>query len=318
MARELKFGMNVATEALLQVNPKEFYTKALLANRSSAEFRQVLNIKEKTKIGRLDFGTLLFPADCSYQGGNSTLGAKEMDVCKIQIGTDVCMYELETSFLADWMNAGSNGDWMPAEFQSFFFERLSMEVSDYLERLTWQGDTDVAFDENDPTTFIGLCDGLLKKLCAASIPSGQEFAGTAITEANVIAELTKVYKAIPKRVRQDKSKVSWFISQNIADAYVLAVGVQSAEQYTNKEAPLTFLGFELKVGTGMPDNVMTASLEDNYVFLADLVSDPEELQVIDLSQTIGDKTIRVRSDFKIGFDYLNTNEWVVYGNTCTS
>ena len=319
MARELKFAMTVDSAALLQVNPKEFYTKALLANRSSSEFRQVLNIKEKTKIGSLSFGTLLFPAECDWQGGNSTLGAKEMDVCKAQIGSEVCMYEMETSFLADWMNSGSNGDWMPANFASFFFEELGRDVNDKLEVLTWQGDSSVTFDEDDPTTFIGICDGLEKQLCGANIPTAQNIAGaTAVTASNVIAELTKVYNVIPKAVRQTKADVKWFVSQNIADAYLLAVATQSAEQYTNKEPELKFLGFNLSIGTGMSDDVMTVSLKDNYVFLADMVSDPEDLNVIDMSKTTGDKKWRVRSDFKVGFNYLNDSEWVVYGLDCAS
>jgi hypothetical protein len=318
MARELKFAMTVDSAALLQVNPKEFYTKALLANRSSSEFRQVLNIKEKTKIGSLSFGTLLFPAECDWQGGNSTLGAKEMDVCKAQIGSEVCMYEMETSFLADWMNSGSNGDWMPANFASFFFEELGRDVNDKLEVLTWQGDSSVTFDEDDPTTFIGICDGLEKMLCGATIPSGQVIAGATVDASNVIAELTKVYNVIPKEVRQTKADVKWFVSQNIADAYLLAVATQSAEQYTNKEPELKFLGFNLSIGTGMSDNVMTVSLRDNYVFLADMVSDPEDLNVIDMSKTTGDKKWRVRSDFKVGFNYLNDAEWVVYGLDCAS
>lgn len=316
MARELRFGTTVATNALLQKNPKEFYTEALLENRSSAQFRQVLNVKEKEKIASLSFGTLLFPADCTYQGGDQTLDAKEMEVCKIQIGTDLCMYELETSFLADWMKSGSNGDWLPADFASFMFNELGRNVSEQLEILTWQGDTSITFDENDPSTYLGLCDGLLKKLCAATIPAAQTITGTNVTSSNVIAELTKVYNNIPSRLRSKRQQVKWFVSQNIADAYLLAVAVQSAEAYTTKLADLNFLGYALTVGEGMPDNTMTLSLSDNYVFLADMVSDPSDLNVIDLSKTIGEKKIRVRSDFKIGFDFLNDAEWVVYGVEC--
>lgn len=316
MARELRFGTTVATNALLQKNPKEFYTEALLENRSSAQFRQILNVKEKEKIASLSFGTLLFPADCEYQGGNQTLDAKEMEVCKIQIGTDLCMYELETSFLADWMKSGSNGDWLPADFATFMFAELGRNVSEQLEVLTWQGDTDVVFDETDPTTFIGLCDGLLKKLCDATIPAGQAIVGAPNTSSNVISQLTLVYNAIPARLRTKRQSVKWFISQNIADAYLLAVAVQSAEQYTNKVADLSFLGYTLTVGEGMPNDVMTVSLADNYVYLADMVSDPSDLNVIDLNKSIGEKKIRVRSDFKIGFDYFNDAEWVVYGVDC--
>jgi len=318
MARELKFAMNVDAAALLQVNPKEFYTKALLGDTSSSKFRQVLNIKEKTKIGSLSFGSLLFPADCDWQGGNSTLGAKEMDVCKAQIGTEICMYEMETSFLADWMAKGSNGDWMPADFASFFFDEIARNIDDRLEYITWQGDTDIEFDAEDPDTYLGICDGLEKKLCSANIPANQVIAGTAVTAANVIAQLTLVYNQIPKALRTRKGEVLWNVSQNIADAYLLAVATQSAEQYTNKEPELKFLGYTLTAAPGMSDDTMTLSLQNNYVKLADMVSDPQDLTVIDMSKTTGDKKWRVRSDFKIGFDYLNDDEWVVYGLDCAS
>lgn len=313
MARKLKFSLNVTTDALLQANPREFYGKALLTDRTRSNFRQVLDVKEKRKIGSLDFGTLLYEADCEFQGGNSTLGAKEMEPCKLQIGTDVCMYELETSFVADWMKSGSNGDWMPADFASYFYDRLSKTVDDRLEVLTFQGDT-----EGATSTYLDLCDGLEKKLCAADIPAAQVIAGTTVTVGNVVAELTKVYNQIPKELKSRKSEILWLVSSNIADLYRLAVASQSAEVYTAQEPALNFLGYTLTVAQGMSDNVMMATLAENYVFLADLVSDPEDLTVIDMSKTIGDKTIRVRSDFKFGVDFLNDDEWVVYGLGCAS
>lgn len=313
MARKLKFSLNVTTEALLQVNPREFYGKALLTDRTRSKFRQVLDVKEKRKIGSLDFGTLLFAADCEFQGGDSTLGAKEMEPCKLQIGTDICMYELETSFVADWMKSGSNGDWLPADFASYMFDRLSKTVDDRLEVLTFQGDS-----EGETGTYLDLCDGLEKKLCTADIPSNQLIVGAPITVNNVVAELTKVYNAIPKELKNRKSEILWLVSSHIADTYRLAVASQSAEVYTAQEPSLNFLGYTLTVAQGMSDDVMMASLAENYVFLADLVSDPEDLTVIDMSKTVGDKTIRVRSDFKFGVDFLNDAEWVAYGLPCAS
>ena len=317
--RKLHFSMDVTTPALLQANPREFYKKALLTDSTRTAFRQILNIKEKTKIADLSFGTLLHEAGCDYVGGNSTLDAKEMEPCKIQIGTDVCMYELEDSFLADWMQSGSNGEWMPAEFASHFYEVLGENVAERLEILTFQGDTDYTPDgEDDPLAYLALCDGLEKKLCSADIPVAQNIAGTTITVNNVVAELTKVYNNIPKPLRKNKAEVLWLVSTEIADIYRLAVATQSAEVYTAQMPQLNFLGYTLTEAQGLSEGVMLASKATNYIFLADLVSDPEDLNIIDLSKTTGDKRIRVRSDFKFGVDYLNDAEWVAYGLGCAS
>lgn len=317
MSRKLSLAMDVETNALLQVNPSDFYSNALLEDRSSSEFRQILNIKEKTKIGNLSFGELLFEADCEWQGGDSTLNAKTMEPCKVQIGTEMCMYELETSFLADQMKPGSNhADFIPADFANYFYSELARQISNNLELITWQADTSVEHDEE--LKFLDLCDGLEVQLCDADIPVDQVITGTPITSANVVAELTKVYNAIPKVLRKMKGDCKWFVSPEIADAYKLAVAVQSAEVYTNKDASLSFLGYELTIGEGMSDNVMTFSRRDNYIFLADMISDPSDLTVIDMRNTTGAAKIRVRGDFKVGFNYLNDDEWVVYGLGCAS
>jgi hypothetical protein len=308
MSRKLMFSLDVTNNALLQVNPKEFYTKALLENRSSTEFRQLLAIKEKTKISSLDFGDILTEADCDFVANNADLDAKTMDVCKIALNVEICQFEVEQSFLADWMKAGSNGDFMPAEFATHFYAELGRTVSDQLEYLTWQGDVD-----GETETYLDLCDGLEKKLAFAAIPAAQRIAGTGITAGNVIAQMTLVYNQIPKALRNRKADVKWFVSSNVAEAYRLAVAVQSAEAYTTKNPDLSFLGYNLIVGEGMSDNTMTLSLGSNYIFLADLVSDPTDITTINMKETTGDRKIRVISDFKVGFDYLNDAEWVVYG-----
>lgn len=307
MSRKVNFAMDVTNNALQQVNPKEFYTKSLLANRSSAEFRQILGIKDSTKIGALDFGNILTEADCNFVSSDSELSAKTMDICKIALNTEVCQFEIEQSFLADWMNQGSNGDFMPAQFATHFFDQLGRTVSEQLEYLTWQGDTAGATD-----TYLDLCDGLEKRLSGATIPVDQKIAGTNITSTNVVAQMTLVYNQIPRALRNRKSDVRWYVASNIADAYRLAVAVQSAEMYTTKEAPLNFLGYELHVGDGMTDSTMTLSLQSNYIFLADLVSDPSDITIINMKETTGDRKIRVISDFKIGFNFLNDAEWVTY------
>lgn len=131
--------------------------------------------------------------------------------------------------------------------------------------------------------------------------------------ANVIAEMTKVFVNIPKRMKRKKKQIKWFISPDIADMYALAVAQASNEAYTTKEEDLRFIGIPLIVGEGMSDNTMTLSLEQNYIFLADLLSDQEDLTTINMKVTTGDRKIRTISDFKFGVDYLNDDEWVTYG-----
>lgn len=317
MAKSKKylFDLNVNAEALFQANPTEFYTKALLEQRSTSHFRQLLNVKEKTKIGTLDFDAPLQVAGCDFVATNSNLDAKPMEPCKIGLGVELCQYDIESSFLVEQMKAGSSTvDFMPAEFATHYYDELARAVSDNLEVLTWQGD-----EAGDPLVIgnLVICDGLNKKLADATIPVAQRIAGAAITSANVIAEMTKVFNQIPTRLKRKKAQIKWFVSSNVADAYALAVAQASAEAFTTKDEDLRFIGITLVVGEGMSDNTQTLSLASNYIFLADMLSDQEDITTINMKATTGDRKIRSISDFKFGVDLVNDDEWVVYGIPAT-
>jgi hypothetical protein len=307
--KKLLFDISVDASALLNANPTEFYKTALLNTRSTSQFRQLVNIKEKTKIASLDFADPIQEAGCSFNATGSTLDAKEMEPCKLAIGTELCQYTLEQSFLADQMKAGSNGsEWQVADFMTWYYSRLAERVSDRLEVITWQGDSD-----GETETSLDYCDGLEKKLAFADIPSAQRITGTGVTSGNVIAEMTKVYNAIPKALKSKKSEIKWFVSSNVMDAYLLAVAVASPEVYTNKVAENNFIGYPIVVAEGMSDDTMVLSLGSNFVFLTDLLSDENTVNTIDMKQTTGDRKLRTISDFKFGVDYLNESEFVVYG-----
>jgi hypothetical protein len=309
MSKKFLFDIDVQSNALLQVNPKEFFSKTLLAQRSTSFMRTLVNVKEKTKIGSFEFDSVLQEADCDFNATDSNLDAKTMEPCKFGIGTQLCQYDLEQSFLADWMKAGSNHvDFAPQNFMTHYYERLQAIINEELEILTWQGDSDGTTE-----TFLDLCDGLEKQLAFAAIPAAQRIAGIGITAGNVIAQMTLVYNAIPKRLRAKRSELVWFVSRNVAEAYRLAVALASAEAYTNKDTELTFLGYNLVVADGASDNVMTVSLKDNYIFMTDLVSDQSEVITINMKVTTGDRKIRTISDFKFGVNFVNTDEFVVYG-----
>jgi len=309
MSRTLNLNLDVTPNALLQVNAKEFYSKALLEDRSSAKFRQILGIKEKTKIASLDFGNLLTAADCNFVPSDSFLDAKSMEISKIALNTEICQFEIEQSYLSEMMNQGSNGEFLPAEFATHFYAELGRAVSNQLEILTFQGDI------LNGTGYLNLADGLEIQLRKATttIPTAQRVVGANITSANVIAQLTLMYNQIPTALKNRKAEILWMVAPNVADAYRLALALQSSEQYTNKDPELSFIGYTLTVGDGMTANKMMLSLVNNYIFLADLVSDPTDLTTINMKETTGDRKIRVISDFKVGFNFLNDEEWVTYG-----
>lgn len=303
-------SMEVALEAVNEVNPQEFYQKALLENRSSSFFRQILNLKEKTKIGNVGFEDPVLPFGCTWEGTNSNVGAKEMETEKLMIQTEICLSDIESSFIAQWMTPGTEGVDLPAQFRQHFFEELARAVSNSLEYMTWRGDKSL-----DPVTYgsLSCIDGLEKQLTLAAIPVGQRLSGSAPTKATIIATLNSMYDKIPVAFDDKPEEILWFIPSAWAKFYKQAVAEASNESYYTKNAPLDFLGIPLVVGKGMSANKSTLSRKVNYIMLADLLSDQQNLKVIDQSNTTAIYTMRVTSTFKYGVNYLNDEEWVTFG-----
>lgn len=304
-------SMDVAVSALLTVNPQEFYTKALLEQRSTSYFRQVLNVKQKTKIGNLGFEDPIQEFDCSFSATNANLSAKEFEPCKLKVNVEVCLDSIESSFIAQWLQSGSDAAMLPNEFQSFFFQELSRAVSNSLEQITFKGDTSLSSEDVGSLAY---CDGLEKKLGEADIPAGQRIAlvSGGLTVENIVEEMQKMYDKIPATYKNRDQDILWMIPTPWAALYKQRIAKTSIEMYFTKNTELTFLGIPLVVAEGMSADKSFITRKDNVLFIADLISDQENIEVIDMRKTLGEPNLRVVSWFKFGVGILNDEEFVVY------
>jgi hypothetical protein len=108
--RDLKFDLNVESNALFQPNPTEFYTKAYISEDIAGNFRVIPNVKNATKVSNVLFGDLLQPFNCSFTNETADLGAVDVPVCSLAALAQICQADLESSWLSAQMTQGSNGD----------------------------------------------------------------------------------------------------------------------------------------------------------------------------------------------------------------
>jgi hypothetical protein len=305
MSKKLNFDLTVQSNALLCPNPQEWFVKATLSNEDLAEFRQLPNVKEKTKIGVLTFTNPLQPFGCNFTSTGSDLNAITIEPCKIAVMTEICQDDLESSFIADWMRAGSNqADFAPANFMAHYYTELAKKVSDGLALIAWQGDVDSTIYPYE------LCDGLEKKLGADSAVI--DVTAGSVTASNVLAEIAKVIVALPGSVAYRKSELRLFVSTNVAIAYQIAAATSNTNVYVSEEAPLMYSGIKMVVCPGMSDNRMVCTLASNLIYAYDLLGDVSEINTINMKQTTGDAVIRTRTDFKFFVGHTNGEEIVFY------
>lgn len=305
--RNLKFNLEVETNALLCPNPDEFYSRAYLTEDIADNYRTLPGIKSATKLANITFGNLLAPSTCSFTAPNDQLDAITIDVCALSAMSQICQFDIEQSFLALQMSQGSNGDFTVASFMSYYWNEMALRIGNDLELIRWQGDT----ESLDPV--LSLCDGYLKKLCADNAVVGQ-YSG-AITQANVIAKLTTMLASADPAVQAMRNDLRLFVSSDVFINYQIATASGNTLTYVTAPLAPTFLGIKMVVASGMPTSTAVLALKSDLIYAFDSDGDQKALRAVNLADTVAEPYLRTRANLKAGFAYTNPSQIVVY-NVC--
>jgi hypothetical protein len=290
----------------------DFYSKALLEGPSKSTFRVIPGVKSKIKLPRYDAGNIIQEAGCTWTPtGEGTLDQKSFEVCSKDIQLELCTTTFENNFLGELLRPGHNtGEVAPTVFLDYMLGEVGKKVQNDLEIAVWQGDADAL---NYPQK---ICNGLLKKFDDDAAVITPTPAG-AIDLNNVIAEVTKVYEAIPTTIVTNPN-LRIYVSDYIYRLYQQAIAAASNEAYYVGAKTPNYLGIDLIWAPGMPAGNMVAAVTDNVLLFTDLLSDEEELNVIPQAPVSGVRTVRIAGGFKFGVDYLISEEIVWYNGNAAS
>jgi hypothetical protein len=268
------------------------------------------NVKFKEVVKKLATGDLVANASCDFTASSSvTLTERILQPEEFQVNLQLC----KSDFVSDW-EAVSMGysafDTLPKNFQDFLLAHVIAKVAEKTENTIWQGANATA----------GEFDGFT--VLAAADADVVDVTGTTVTAANVIAELGKIVDAIPSTI-YGKEDLYIYVSQNIARAYVRALGGFGASglgaagtnnmgtQWWNNGS-LSFDGVKLFVANGLPDNDAMAAQKSNLYFGTGLLSDHNEVKVIDMADIDGSQNVRIVMRYTAGVQYGLGSEIVYY------
>ena len=305
--RNLKFDLDVDTNALLCPNPDEFYSKAYLTEDIADNYRTLQGIKSATKLANVTFGNLLAASTCNFTAPTDNLDAVDIDVCALSAMSQICQFDLEQSFLALQMSQGSNGDFSVPSFMSYYWSEMANRIGNDLELIRWQGDT------TSEDAVLSLCDGYMKKLCADTDVVG--LYTDAVTSSNVLARMTTVLQNAPAAVQALRGDLRLFVSSDVFVNYQIAAASGNTLTYVTAPLAPTFLGIKIVLASGMPASTMVLALKTDLIYAFDAEGDAKALKAVNLSDSVAEPYIRTRANLKAGFHYTNPSQIVVY-NDC--
>lgn len=293
----------------------KYIAAALLSGDTLAnnEITILPNVRYKSVLQKASTDNIVRDASCDFQTGQGTLTLTEQVLVaeEFQVNLELCKKELHQSWQALEMGYSTFAE-IPASFSDFVLAHVAAKVADKTEKNIWSGVNANA----------GEFDGLAVKLAAdAALPAGQEIAAIAggVLPANVIAEMGKVADAIPTAV-YGKDDLRLYVSSNVARAYTRALGGFTGTGNAGFESrgtnqilgDLYFDGIQIVVSKGMADNTMIAAEKSNLFFGTGLLSDQNEVRVIDMGETDGSQNIRVVMRFTAGVQYAQVTDIVLY------
>tara|TARA_R100000808_G_scaffold12542_2_gene31224 strand:- start:2025 stop:2951 length:927 start_codon:yes stop_codon:yes gene_type:complete len=281
----------------------EYISAALLSGSTLANNLITIkpNVKHKEVLKKVATDGIVKNATCDFDATSTiTLTERVLTMEEFQVNLQLC----KKDFVSDWeaIQMGySAHDNLPPKFSDFLIAHVASKVAAKIENNIWNGADGTAGEFN----------GFNVTLAADS--DVVDVSGSPVTASNVITELGKIVDAIPSAVYGSED-LCIYVPSNIYKAYIRALGGFGASGlgaagYGNEGtqwfdgAPLTFDGIKVVYAAGLANEQAIAAQKSNLFFGTGLMSDTNEVKVIDMSDIDGSQNVRVVMRFQAGIQH---------------
>ena len=309
----MRKNQNFALPSVSSTYAGEFAGKYIAAALLSAKTLEndlitvVPNVKYKEVIQKLDVSGIVHDASCDFTtSGSVALSERVLTPKELQVNLELC----KQNFLDSWeaLQLGYSAfDEIPASFNDYLISYVGGKVAEATEQSIWGGSASVNGE------FRGFLPALSASAAAGgagAVVQGTDSTGS-IDSTNVIAALNNLYESIPDTVF-GKEDLTIYVPTNVAKAYQKVLGTDYANGYNNQvtvgEKPMNFNGIDLAMCPGMTASYMVAAEKSNLFFGTGLMSDYNEVKVLDMADLDGSQNYRVimrytgDTEFGIGSD----------------
>jgi len=273
------------------------------------------NVKFKEVIQKIAVANIVNDASCDFTtSGSVTLTEAVLTPKELQVNLELCKEQFVQSWEA--LQLGYSAfDTIPKSFNDYLISYVGGIVAQATEISIWQG--------NNATNgqFGGYELALSASVAGATgviAAGGATPISGSITSANVLSKLDTIVNSIPNAV-YGKEDLLLYVGTGVAKAYqqALAGGAVGANGWNNQlnvgEKPFNFNGIEIVLCPGMSDNKVVAAQKSNLHFGTGLLSDYNEVRVLDMANIDGSQNYRIIMRYTGGTTVGILSDVVYYG-----
>jgi hypothetical protein len=275
------------------------------------------NVKYKEVIQKLDVSGIVQDASCDFvTSGSVALSERILEPKELQVNLQLCKQEFVDSWEA--LQLGYSAfDTIPANFNDYLISYVGGKVAEATEQNIWQGtNTNGSFTGFETLFSASIAAGGATAVLAAK--SGSIVISGSVTSANVLSVMNSVLDTVPAAV-YGKQDLLFYVGTGVAKAYQQALSGQPAgvngwnNQMNVGEKPFNFNGVEIVLCPGMSASKIVAAQKSNLFFGTGLLSDYNEVKVLDMANIDGSQNYRIIMRFTSGVQFGIGQDIVYYG-----
>lgn len=266
------------------------YIAAALLSASTLDKEYITlkpNIKYKEVIKVYSSDGIVKDATCDFSATSSiTLTERILTPEELQVNLQICKKDFRSDWEAIEMGM-SVYDNLPSTFSDFLVGHVSAQVAEQIEKNIWSGSNATS----------GQFDGFLQLFGTAGsgVLSGSfGTSGSVSGSSTVQFGLQQVVDSIPDAL-YGKEDLVIFVSPSTAKAYQSALSADGG--YNNLGTaglkPMDFQGIPLLMVPGLPAGNVILAQKSNLYFGTGLLSDYNEVKVLDMADLDGSQNVRV-------------------------
>ena len=279
----------------------------------------VPNVKYRQVMEKLDVSGIVQDASCDFAtSGSVAVSERILEPKELQVNLELC----KQNFVQSWeaLSLGFSAfDNIPQSFTDYLISYCGGKVAEATEQSIWQGDASANGEFGGFETAFSASvasGGSTDVLPALASGSGAVISGS-VDASNVIDVLNDVYLTIPDTVF-GKEDLLIYASTNVAKAYQTALsGQTNVGSFNNQlnvgEKPYNFNGIEIVHVPGLSSNKIVAAQKSNLFFGTGLMSDYNEVKVLDMADLDGSQNFRVIMRYTAGTQFAIGQDIVYYG-----
>ena len=275
------------------------------------------NVKYKSVIQKLEVSGIVQDASCDFTtSGSVSISEQVLTPKELQVNLLLCKQEFVDSWEA--LQLGFSAfDEIPKNFNDYLISYVGGKVAEATETAIWQGTSiNGSFPGFQSALSASIAAGGATAVKAAL--SGSTVISGSITSANVLDVMNSVVNTIPDTV-YGKEDLLLYVPTNVAKAYqqALAGGAVGANGWNNQlnvgEKPFNFNGIEIVLCPGMSASKIVAAQKSNLFFGTGLLSDYNEVKVLDMANIDGSQNYRIVMRYTAGTQFGVGQDIVYYG-----